>query len=250
MTAQSFQQDLPQPLNYLWIRNILFYAGIVPVTVILTFSGWLLFFMPFSVRYWIISRWSHFFIFWVGLTCGLKYKVTGKAHIPKENAIVFCNHESMWETIFFQVLLPPQSWILKKELLRIPVFGWGLALIEPIAIDRRQSHSIKTLLKQGKKRLDQGRWVIIFPEGTRVPHGETKAFTRSGASLAHSSQYPVLPVVHNAGLFWPKGFFIRKSGTIQVIIGPLIETRDKSAAEINELAENWMRNTQREIFKI
>lgn len=226
------------------LRNLLFYLGIIPVTIILTTMGWLLFFTPFSVRYWIITRWSHFFIFWAKFTCGLKYSVTGLENIPKKNAIVFSNHQSMWETIFLQVLLPTQTWILKKELLYIPIFGWGLALIEPIAIDRKHQKSIKELIKQGKKRLNQGRWVIIFPEGTRVSFGENKAFTRSGAALAKATEQPILPIAHNAGKFWPRGFCITHGGEIKIKIGSLIYPEDKNTTEITEEAEHWINETK------
>ncbi len=223
------------------LRNILFYLGVIPVTIFLASIGWILFFTPFSFRYWLITRWSHFFIFWSKRIIGLQYSVTGAENIPKKNAIVLSNHQSAWETVFYQVLLPTQTWVLKKELLYIPFFGWGLALIEPISINRREFNSVKALIKQGKKRLDAGRWVIIFPEGTRVPVGGHQRFTRSGAALAEASQYPILPIAHNAGLFWPKGFFIKKPGTIQVKIGPLIDPKDKTVAEINDEAEKWIR---------
>jgi len=224
----------------IFFKNFLFYLGVIPVTFFLTLFGWCLFFTPFSVRYWIITRWSHFFIFWAKTICGISYTVEGLENIPEGNAIVFSNHQSMWETIFFQVILPPQSWILKKELIQIPVFGWGLALIEPIAIDRRKSNSIKELIRLGKKCLKSGRFVIIFPEGTRVNPGENKRFTRSGAALAHASEYPVLPIAHDAGRLWPRGFLIRKAGTIHVKIGPLIETKGKGTDEINHEAEKWI----------
>jgi 1-acyl-sn-glycerol-3-phosphate acyltransferase len=227
----------------MFIRNILFYLGLIPVTVVLTLLGWILFFMPFKTRYWIITRWSHFFIFWAKLTCGLGYKVEGLENLPKQAAIVFSNHQSAWETIFFQVLLPPQTWILKKSLLYIPVFGWGLSLIEPIAIQRRGANAREKLISQGIEKLKQNRWVIIFPEGTRVAVGEDKRFAKGGASLAQASGYPIVPIRHNAGLFWPRGFFIKKPGIIQLSIGPLIQTQNKSINEINTEAENWIKKT-------
>jgi len=223
-------------------RNGLFYLGLIPATLLFTILGILFFFMPFSSRYWIITRWSHFFIFWAKVTCGLRYHVEGQENLPKQNAIVFSNHQSGWETIFMQVLLPPQTWILKKELLYIPVFGWGLALLEPIAINRKHFSSIKELIKQGTEKLKQGRWVIIFPEGTRVAPGETKRFSRSGAALAESTGYPIVPIAHNAGLFWPKGFFIKKSGTIWVKIGPVVDPHGKSVMTITEITETWIKH--------
>jgi 1-acyl-sn-glycerol-3-phosphate acyltransferase len=223
------------------IRNFLFYLGLIPATILFTTLGSLLFFLPFSARYYLITRWSHFFIFWAKITCNLQYSVEGLQNIPSQNAIVLCNHQSMWETIFMQILLPPQSWVLKKELFYIPIFGWGLALLQPIAIQRKHFNSVKALIEQGKQRLAAGRWIIIFPEGTRVAPGVDHRYSRSGAALAEASGYPVLPIAHNAGHYWPRGFFIRKSGCIRVAIGPLINSTGKTASELNTLAEQWIK---------
>jgi 1-acyl-sn-glycerol-3-phosphate acyltransferase len=232
------------------IRNLLFYLGLIPVTIILTILGSIFFFMPYKVRYRIVTAWSHFFIFWAKITCGLNYQIKGLNHLPTHNAIVFSNHQSMWETIFMQVLLPYQAWVLKKELLRIPVFGWGLALIEPIAINRKSLDSIKELIRQGKKYLQAGRWVIIFPEGTRVAPGRDHRYSRSGAALAESTGFPVVPIAHNAGQFWPRGFFIKKPGTIQVVIGPIIHSKGKSATDINAAAEHWIKKKVSELISL
>lgn len=226
----------------MFIRNLLFYLGLIPITVLLTILGWLLFFMPFKIRYWIITRWSHFFIFWAKLTCGLAYQVTGLEHLPKQTAIVFSNHQSAWETIFFQVLLPPQTWILKKELLYIPIFGWGLTLLEPIAIKRQGANAREKLITEGIAKLKKDRWVIVFPEGTRVAVGEEKRFAKGGAALAQISGYPIVPISHNAGQFWPRGFFIKRPGVIQVTIGPVIYPKDKSIQDINIEAEQWIKS--------
>lgn len=223
------------------IRNILFYLGLIPATLLFTILGTAMFFFPFKIRYYLITRWSHFFIFWAKTTCGLQYSVEGLDNLPKTPAIVFSNHQSMWETIFMQVLLPPQTWVLKKELFYIPIFGWGLALLEPIAINRKDFNSVKELIRQGKQRLEKNRWVIIFPEGTRVAPTIKHRYSRSGAALAEATGFPVVPIAHNAGLFWPRGFFIKKSGTIRLIIGPIIDPKGKTATDINALAEEWIR---------
>jgi 1-acyl-sn-glycerol-3-phosphate acyltransferase len=224
-------------------RNFLFYLGLVPATILFALLGTLFFFLPFRLRYYLITRWSHFFIFWAKTTCGLRYTIEGKENIPAQNAIIFANHQSMWETIFMQVLFPTQCWVLKKELLKIPVFGWGLALLDPIAIDRKQFNSVKTLIKQGFERLQKGRWVVIFPEGTRVAPHMNRPYSRSGAALAEATGYPILPVAHNAGLYWPRGFFIKKPGTIRIVIGSVIEAKDKTAHALNVAAEDWIKNT-------
>lgn len=224
------------------LRNLLFYLGVTVDTAVFTLFGFLLFFLPYRGRYWLITRWSYFFIFWAKICCGLRYEVEGLENLPKESAIVLANHQSSWETIFFQILLPPQSWVIKRELLWIPGFGWTLGLLRPIAIRRDQLHSIKALLAQGKKRLAEGMWLVVFPEGTRSAVGKLHRFSRTGAALAEASRKLVVPIAHNAGEFWPRGVFIRKPGTIKVSIGPPIDPSNKSVTEINELAEAWIRN--------
>lgn len=224
------------------IRNILFYAGIIPATLLFATIGLLFFFLPYRARYYCITRWSHFFIFWAKITCGIRYTVEGLEHLQKKTAIVLSNHQSMWETVFMQVLLPTQTWILKKSLLNIPFFGLGLRLLEPIAIDREdKQNTIKQLNTQVAERLKQGRWVVLFPEGTRVAPQVYHRFSKSGANLSKATGYPIIPMAHNAGLFWPRGFWIKKPGTIQMVIGPAIEPDHGTMEDIHEAAESWIR---------
>lgn len=226
--------------KFIWgLRLGAFYAGIIPATVIIATCGWLCAPLPAIWCYKIITSWSHFFIWWVKITCGLKYKVTGKRNLPKAPFIVLCNHQSMWETIFMQVLLPPQSWVLKRELLWIPFFGWGLALIKPIAVFRDRLADVKFILQQGKKRIAQGRCVVFYPEGTRMQVGKTRRYSRTGAALAIAANVPVIPIAHNAGNFWPRGPWIQRSGTISVHIGEAI-TPDQDTTAITSKAEAWI----------
>lgn len=223
------------------IRNFLFYLGVIPATIIFTLLTTLIFFTPFKVRYFMATRWSHFLIFWAKVTCGLSYRVEGVENLPKHGgAIIVANHQSTWETIFMQVLLPYQSWVLKRELLFIPFFGWGLYLIEPIAIRRKQFNSLPELIEQGSKRLKQGRFVVIFPEGTRVAANTLGKFSRSAAALAEATGALVVPVAHNAGQFWPRGIFIQQPGTVEVRIGPVIDPKGKSTTEVTQLARKWV----------
>lgn len=228
----------------MFIRNILFYIGIVPATLLFAIIGLSFFFLPYRARYYCITRWSHFFIFWAKITCDLRFTVQGLENLSHHHrpAIVLSNHQSMWETVFMQVLLPTQTWILKKSLLNIPFFGLGLRLLEPIAIDRDdKQNTIKQLNTQVAERLSQGRWVVLFPEGTRVAPHIHHRFSKSGANLSKATGYPIIPIAHNAGLFWPRGFWIKQPGTIQVVIGPAITPDNKDIAEIHETAESWIR---------
>lgn len=226
------------------LRLTAFYLGIIPAAIIIATFGWLCAPLPSLWCYKIITSWSHFFIWWVKITCGLRYKVTGKRNLPNAPFIVLCNHQSMWETIFMQALLPPQSWVLKRELLWIPFFGWGLALIKPIAVFRDRLSDVKFILQQGKRRIAQGRCVVFYPEGTRMSVGKTKRFSRSGAALAIASNSLVVPIAHNAGNFWPRGPWIKRSGTISVHIGKPIAPDKLDATTITQQAEEWI-NSER-----
>lgn len=233
--------------KFIWgLRLAAFYAGIIPATIIIATCGWLCAPFPAIWCYKIITSWSHFFIWWVKVTCGLRYKVTGKRNLPKAPFIVLCNHQSMWETIFMQVLLPPQSWVLKRELLWIPFFGWGLALIKPIAVYRDRLADVKFILQQGKKRITQGRCVVFYPEGTRMQPGKTRRYSRTGAALAIAANVPVIPIAHNAGNFWPRGPWIQRSGTISVHIGEAI-TPTHDASTITSKAEAWINQEKSEM---
>lgn len=231
-----------------WLRSLLFSLGQIIATIFFATIGLLLFACPYRVRYHFITQWSHFIIWWVKIICGIDYHVQGKEHLPKHNAIILCNHQSAWETLFLQVLLPAQSWVLKKELLAIPFFGWALRLLEPIAIDRRKANSIKQLLVQGKERLNQGRWVVIFPEGTRRGVGELGKYSKSGAILSKESGFPIIPMVHNAGLFWPRNAFRKKPGVIQVVIGKAISPAYFSVEEVHEQIQQWAKQALQNII--
>ena len=230
------------------LRSLLFFLGQVVSTLLFALLGLLVLPFSFEVRYGFISRWALFNLWWLEKTCGLGYQVRGEEHIPPGNGIIFCKHQSAWETLALQRIFPPQVWVLKRELLWIPFFGWGLAMLEPIAIDRgSRRKAMRQLLRQGEARLAAGRWVVVFPEGTRVPPGELRPFHAGGAMLAARTGYPVVPVAHNAGEYWPRRSFLKYPGTIQVVIGPPIETRGRSPQEINAEAEAWMRARMAEI---
>jgi 1-acyl-sn-glycerol-3-phosphate acyltransferase len=197
--------------------------------------------LPPLIRYRFTSQWSHFHIWLLKVLCGLHYQVEGREHLPRHGtAIILAKHQSSWETLAFQVLFPPQVWVLKRELLWVPFFGWALAILDPIAINRGAGRrAVQQIIDQGRQRLESGRWVVVFPEGTRMAAGHHRRFGIGGAALAAASGHPVVPVAHNAGHYWPRRGFLKKPGTIHVVIGPLIDSRGKSAEEINRLA-NWI----------
>jgi 1-acyl-sn-glycerol-3-phosphate acyltransferase len=221
----------------LWLSAVL-YAPLC----LLTFP------FPFRWRYRFISQWARFQLWQAKVLCRLDYRVEGREHLPTGPAVVLAKHQSTWETLAFQRIFPPQIWVLKRDLLWVPFFGWGLALLAPIAINRRSAHRAMTqIIEQGRARLQAGTWVVIFPEGTRVAPGHRRRYGIGGAALAAASGYPVVPVAHNAGRYWPRRGFQKKSGTIRVVIGPAIHTHGKSAEEINRAAEEWIEDKMAEI---
>lgn len=240
--TQPSDTTVPGPGS--WWRSSLFMAGMVPTTVIFALLGILTFPFPFRWRYAVITQWTSFNLWWLAVTCKLHYTVEGKENIPTGPAIIISKHQSAFETMVLQRIFPPHVWLLKRELLWIPFFGWGLAMLEPIAIDRKAGRkSLQQLMAIGRKRLADGRWIVIFPEGTRVAPGQKGRYAPGGAMLAVRSGCPVVPVAHNAGEFWPRHGFIKHPGTIRIVIGPIIDPRNHSAQEVNAQTEQWIENT-------
>ena len=223
------------------LRSLLFFVIYAVSAILFSIPSLLTYPLPFEQRYRFIKQWARFNIWSLKLCCNLRFEVKGQENIPQGPAVCLVKHQSAWETLALQMVFPAQVWLLKRELLWIPFFGWGLAMLEPIAIDRKAGRqAIKQLISQGTDRQQRGRWVVIFPEGTRVKPGERKPYQLGGAKLAERSKYPVIPVAHNAGYFWGKQSFTKKPGVITMSIGPVIETQGKKAAEINQLAESWI----------
>ncbi len=205
-----------------------------------TFS---LFTFPFGAltRYRIISGLAYSMMWLLRVVCDIRMEVRGKENIPSEPCIVLCKHQSAWETFALQTIFPPQVWVLKRELLFLPFFGWGLALTSPIAINRSKGkEAIKQLLEQGKQRLAAGFCVVIFPEGTRMPYGTRGKYKIGGALLAESSGALVVPVAHNAGRHWGRNAFLKYPGTITMSIGKPISPHGLKADEINRQVEAWI----------
>ena len=231
------------------LRSLLF--NLVMFSSVLVYAPLSLFTFPLPplVRYRFISEWARFHVWLLGTLCGLHYRVEGRELLPHHTtAIILAKHQSSWETLAFQQIFPPQVWVLKRELLWLPFFGWALALLDPIAIDRGAGRkAVKQIVDQGRQRLQTGRWVVVFPEGTRMSPGQHRRFGIGGAALAAETGYPVVPVAHNAGQHWPRRGFLKKPGTIRVVIGPAIDSRGKSAEEINRLAEAWVSDTMAQL---
>ena len=192
-------------------------------------------------RYRIATKISNSTLWLLRVICGIRMEVRGAENIPKQPCIVMCKHQSAWETFALQLVFPDQVWVLKRELLLLPFFGWGLALTSPIAIDRSKGkQAMKQLLEQGKDRLERGFCVVIFPEGTRMPYGVRGKYKIGGAMLGESSGAPVVPVAHNAGKFWGRNSFLKHPGTIVMSIGQPVDPKGLKAEEINRRVEDWI----------
>lgn len=220
----------------------------VASTLVICPAMLLCFAFPFPTRYGLAQLWVRFNLWTLKTICKLDYRVSGRENIPDSNGVILCKHQSAWETIALQAIFPPVAFILKKELLNIPFWGWAMRTQDPIAIDRSaRSAALKQVLRDGAARLAAGRWVVIFPEGTRVAPGQRGKYNGSGATLAHRAGCPVVPVAHNAGEFWRRKAFLKHPGTIQVRIGAPIDAKNLPAAEVSRMAEEWIEQQMQEI---
>lgn len=235
------------------IRSLLFSAIMIITTILAAIIMLLLAPLPFTVRSAFASSYASFIVETLKILCGIDYRIQGLENIQRAGkaAIIFCKHQSTWETYGLQKYFPPHSWILKRELMWVPFFGWGMALLKPIAIDRSSGKkAIRQIIDKGTRRLEDGIWVMVFPEGTRVAPGQTKKWGIGGAILAEHSGAPIIPVAHNAGEFWGRRKLVKKPGTVQVVIGAPIETRGLKAAEINQKVQAWMDASMAEISHV
>jgi 1-acyl-sn-glycerol-3-phosphate acyltransferase len=231
------------------LGSALFLAGSIIATFFIAPLVLTCLIFPFPVRYRVGRFWAGTVLKMAEVCCGIRYEVEGLEHLDTGNAaIVLSNHQSAWETIAFRYFLPPQTSLFKKSLLWIPFWGWAMATLKPIAIDRNNKHSaLRKLLGLGTEALQEGLWVIVFPEGKRMPVGKMGRFSAGGAMLAQKSGIPVIPVAHNAGNYWSRYSFLKYPGTIKVKFGAPIVSKGRKAAEINKEAEDWIIQAMREI---
>ena len=228
------------------LRSSLFALALLLITPPYALLALATFPLPPMTRYRIISGWSRVILFLARIILHIHCRVEGRENLPARPSVILSKHQSAWETLAFQQIFPPQVHVLKKELLWIPFFGWGLALMSPIAINRsRGAAALRSIARRGRERLEQGFWVVIFPEGTRVAPGERRAYQLGGAWLAAASGAPIVPVAHNAGLVWPRNAFIKRSGTITVRIGPPIDSANRDPKTLIALAETWIEEQQK-----
>ena len=228
------------------LRSALFAAALVLVTPPYALIALLTFPLPRMMRYRIISGWSMLVVWLARAILGIDWRIEGREHLPSRPAVILAKHQSAWETMAFQLFFPPQVHVLKRELLWIPFFGWGLALMSPIAIDRsRGVKALRAIARRGRERLEQGFWVVVFPEGTRVRPGERRPYQLGGAWLAAAAGAPIVPVAHNAGVVWPRNAFLKRPGTVTIRIGPMIDATGRDPKALNDMAEAWIEEQQK-----
>jgi len=232
----------------IWIRSLLFQIYFYASVSVFSTLCFITLVFPYKFRFRFARMWGKSML-WAGrVMCGLDYVIEGEENIPNEASVILIKHTTVFETYAQLAIFPPQTWVLKRELQWIPIFGWGLAAMKPIAINRGAGQfAVKQVIEQGKRRLADGIWITIFPEGTRVPPGETKRYGVSGAVLAKETGCPIVPVAHNAGDLWPRRGLRKKPGLIRFCIGPPIHADDRSAKEINLAVQDWIETKMREI---
>lgn len=223
-------------------RNLAFYLVYWLSLPLFSMAGLLLWPVTrFHTRTHVVTLWNRLVIASAKAICGIQYQVIGYENLPKHPSVIVSNHQSAWETIILQYLFQPASTVLKRELLNIPVFGWGLRAMEPIAIDRSNPREALKAVKQGGvARLMAGNHVLIFPEGTRKAPGDLGNFARSGADIACAGEFDVVPVAHNAGTCWPAHRWIKHPGLVTLIIGKPINTAGKHSKAVIEEARQWI----------
>lgn len=232
----------------IFLRSLLFMAVLIVYTP--PYALLILLARPLKahIRYRIVQGWTRPVLWVIKHLLGIDYRVVGRDNIPPQASVILCKHQSAWETMALQAIFPPVSFVLKKELLRIPFFGWGLGSIPMISIDRRAGRdALEQVLAQGRECLGNGFWVVVFPEGTRVAPGTTRRYKPGGAYLAAKTGAPVVPVAHNAGEFWRRRAFLKYPGMVTVSIGPPIDSRGLTPEEINARAEAWIEAEMRRI---
>lgn len=230
------------------LRSVLF--GVLQTVLTVVFSLIALLTFPFSarIRYRTITLWNRIVVWLAEVVCGIRYRVIGLENLPGTPAVVMAKHQSAWETIALPVLLPPMAMVIKRELLWVPFFGWGMAMLSPIAINRAEGRAaLKQIVEQGRERMAEGFGVMIFPEGTRMAPGEIGRYGIGGAWLASHVNALVVPVAHNAGELWPKNSFLKHPGLITLSIGPVIDATGMKPDALNEQVKAWIETEMKQL---
>lgn len=233
----------------LFLRSIAFALLLTVATVVWALMCFLFAPLPYRHRYYWTTRWNVFVIWAAKVCCGIRYQIKGMENLPDGPVILLSKHQSAWETIFYPMIMPrPLAYVFKKELLYIPFFGWGIGLLRMIPIDRSKGRdAFAQVVAKGRERLANGQWIILFPEGTRIPRGKKGTYKSGGARLAVATQTPVVPIAMNSADCWPRNAFIKTPGLITISIGKPISSEGREPAELMQQVENWIESEMRAI---
>jgi 1-acyl-sn-glycerol-3-phosphate acyltransferase len=230
------------------LGSAIFTMLMIVLTPVWGLMMFLCFFVPQRGQFAFSRAWAHTLLWLLKILCHLDYRVEGMENLPAGAHVAMWKHSSSWETLAQMVLLPRQVWVLKRELMWVPLVGWGLAMTRPIAVNRSAGHAaVKHVVEQGKDRIARGYWVSIFPEGTRMPPGQTRKYGVSGVLLAKATGCLIVPIAHDAGYYWPRRGLLKKRGTIRVMIGAPVSAQDRDPRELNEELQRWVEERVRSI---
>jgi len=236
------------PMRFL--RSLLLLIYFVIFTVPYAIACFIAFpFLKADNRYWMAAGWCRATLNVVRVLNGIRYQIEGLENLPHGPAVLLSKHQSAWETLAFPALMPrPLCYVFKRELLLVPFFGWALGMLKMVHIDRKEGkYAFRSVTQQGKKRMDEGAWVIMFPEGTRTPTGKQGKYKTGGARFAIAAGAPVVPIAHNAGRVWPRNSFFKYPGIVTVSIGKPIDTKGLTPDEVNTRVETWIEAEMRRI---
>lgn len=233
-----------------FIRSLLLLIYLILYTVPYATACFIAFpFMRADKRYWMAAGWCKSTLHVVRWLNGIRYHIEGFENLPNGPAVLLSKHQSAWETLAFPALMPrPLCYVFKRELLYVPFFGWALGLLKMVHIDRKEGkYAFESVIKQGKARMAEGAWVIMFPEGTRTRTGTQGKYKTGGARFAVATGAPVVPIAHNAGRLWPRNSFLKYAGIVTVSIGKPIDTMGLTPEEVNARVEQWIETEMRRI---
>ena len=233
----------------LFLRSLVFFLVVLIVTPVWACVCFIFAPLPYNQRYYVTSRWNVFIIWLAKALCGIRHQIKGYENLPDAPVILLSKHQSAWETIFLLCNMPrPLVYVFKKELIQVPFFGWALGLLRMIPIDRSKGKdAFAQVVVHGRKRLAGGQWIIMFPEGTRIPVGQKGKYKGGGARLAVETNTVVVPIALNSGECWPKNSFVKKPGLVPVSIGKPISPEGLNPVELMQKVENWIESEMRVI---
>lgn len=233
---------------WLLLRSVVFWLWQIVMTVVIGIPVVIVGLFSFRAGYALAILWNRSNVYGLKYICGVDWQVDGLENIPAKPCVIMSKHQSTWDTYFLPTLFYPSVFVAKRSLLWIPIFGWSLYVLKFIMIDRKSGRSaIGQMCEQAANRLSLGRWVVVFPEGTRRPVGAEPQYRIGGAMIAQKVPSDVLPIAMNTGEFWPRMGFIKWPGTITVSIGPVIHNEGKKASQILAETEAWIEGRMQEI---